>query len=337
MVTVAVFGAGTVGKVHARCAAGLPGVRVKTICSRRPEESRPLADELGAAWVSEPEAVFKDPEVDLIVVAYPTHVRRELIEPALAAGKFVFCEKPLASTLAEARAIARLSDQAEGWVSVGLVVRYFWEYQTARETVRSGRLGRVGMVRASRACSFPRGHDNWYADFEQSGGVVLDLMLHDIDFLLWTFGPVERVYAKGMRYAGRPEVDYALLTLRFRSGEIAHLEGSWREAPGTFYTTLEIACADGLLEYDRRKVQPLVFTPLVGRKEGVPGVVIPEMPEWESPYLKELREVARAVEASGPPPIPAGEALRAMEVAWAALESIRSGQPVRPGRQGGAL
>ncbi len=337
MITIAVFGAGTMGSVHARHAASLPGVGVKYICNPAPEGGRPLAEEVGARWVDDSRVVTGDPEVDLVVLAYPTHVRREVIEPALAAGKYVFCEKPLASTLAEAQGIARLDAQAESWLSVGMVVRHFWEYQTARETVRGGRLGPVGMVRTSRACSFPRGYDDWFADYERSGGVVLDLMLHDIDFLCWTFGAVRRVYAKGMRYAGRPERDYALVTLRFESGEIAHLEGSWCEPPATFYTTIEIAFSQGLLEYDRRKVQPLVFTPLGGGQEQGPSVVIPEMPELESPYLKELREVVEAIQSGAPPPIPAAEAVAAIEVAEAALTAMRTGRPVHLQGKGGAV
>ena len=152
----------------------------------------------------------------------------------------------------------------------------------------------------------------------------------------WTFGPVKRVYAKGMRYAGRPETDYALVTLRFESGEIAHLEGSWCEPPATFYTTFEIACSGGLVEYDRRKVRPLVFTPRGGQEDGGPPVVVPEMPELESPYLKELREVVEAIQSGAPPPIPAAEALAAVGVAEATLTSIRTGRPAHLQGKGGA-
>ena len=174
------------------------------------------------------------------------------------------------------------------------------------------------------------------ADFDLSGGVILDLLLHDIDYLCWTFGKVKRVYAKGMRYADKPGKDYALVTIRFESGEIAHLEGSWCEPPGTFYTTIEMACADGMLEYDRRKIRPLVYTPIKTEKGSVPPVVIPEMPELESPYLKELHDVIEAVKNGGSPPIPVSEALPAIEVVDGAFTSIRTGQPVVLDGKGGA-
>ncbi len=335
MIQAAVFGAGAMGSVHAHDAAGLPDVQVKYICTPAPDSGGELAKKIGARLVHDPETVYQDPEVDLIVLAYPTHVRRAVIEPALAAGKYVFCEKPLAHTMDEAKKIVELEAKSKTWVSLGMVVRYFWEYRTVREMVQSGRLGNTGTVRVTRACTFPKGYKNWFADFESSGGVILDLSLHDIDFLCWTFGPVERVYAKGMLTSGQKDRDYALVTLRFASGVIAQVEGSWIEQPGTFYTFLEVCCEKGMIEYDSRKVRPVAFTPLKAEAGKAPGVVVPEIPVLEPPYRVELRAVVEAIRSGGSAPIPARDAFAGVEAAHAAITSIRTGQPVTLQGKGG--
>ncbi len=336
MVTLAIFGAGTMGRLHAHNAISLPNVVIKYICTPEPESGFELANQVGARLVHDKGMIFEDHEVDLIVISYPPHIRREIIEPALAAGKYVFCEKPLAHTIAEARTIRQIDRHAKTWVSVGMVVRYFWEYKTAADIVRSGRLGRVGMVRTTRAGSFPRGYKNWFADYEKSGGVLLDMAIHDIDFLCWVFGRPVRVYANGLRYAQKTENDYVLVTIRFEGGEIAHVEGSWLEPPNTFYTTFEIACEQGLLEYDRRNVRPVMFTPLNLRPGEKIPVVVPEMPQYESPFKRELREVIEAIQSGAPPPIPVETAMPALEVADAAIVSMRKGEPVILNSKGGA-
>ena len=328
MITVGVFGAGTMGSVHARHAARMPDMKVKYICTPHPELGSGLADEIGAQYVNDAATVLNDPAVDLVILAYPTHVRREIIEPALNAGKYVFCEKPFAHAIDEAYRIAELCEQSDTWVSVGMVVRYFWEYKTMYDMLKSESLGRVGTIRTTRSCSSPRGYNNWFCDYQRSGGVILDLALHDIDFLCWTFGPVKRVYARGMRFAGVPGQDYALMVLRFESGEIAHVEGSWIERPNMFYTTIEVACEHGLIEYDRRKVNPLVFSPLKKSQDGQIPVVIPEAPTFESPYETELKAVANAIRTHAPAPVPVKDALPAVEVAFAAMKSIQTKEPV---------
>ena len=336
MITAAIFGAGAMGSVHARNAAQHPGISLKYICSPMPDKGTDLARELGASFVKDADTVYNDPEVDLIVLAYPTHVRFEVLQPALAAGKYVLCEKPFAHNIEEAKKIRDCDVGARTWISTGMVLRYFWEYKTAHDIIESGRLGRVGTVRTTRVCSFPRGWNNWFADFNHSGGVILDLALHDIDFLQWTFGAVSRVYAKGMRFAGINEKDYALITLKFQSGVIAHVEGSWIEQPGTFYTALEVAAEKGMLEHDMRKVSPLVFTPLIAQPGKPQAVVIPEMPVLESPYMTELRAVVDAIESGGAAPVPISKVFPALEIAEAALTSIRTGEPVTLSSKGDA-
>jgi predicted dehydrogenase len=112
------------------------------------------------------------------------------------------------------------------------VLRFFPEFRRMHDLVQEGRVGQPALARMSRASAYPRGSDNWQNDMASSGGVLFDMGIHDLDWLLWTFGPAKRVYARGLYQQGLPFVDYALTTLRFENNVMAHVESSWAETGG---------------------------------------------------------------------------------------------------------
>jgi len=177
---------------------------------------------------------------------------------------------------------------------------------------------------------------DWFTDPARSGGVIGDLMVHDIDWLLWCFGPVERVYARALtpRLASGQlqRLDYALATIRHKSGVVAHLEATWAD-PGGFATQFEIAGDGGLLSHDSRRTAPLSVA--LREQEGAPGGGVqmpssPLSPEGD-PFYKEVAAFAKAVRDGGPAPVPAWDGRAAVEVALAALESVRTGEAVELG------
>jgi predicted dehydrogenase len=208
---------------------------------------------------------------------------------------------------------------------VGHVLRYFPEYRKAKELVDKGKVGRPAVVRCTRGGSFPRASQDWYAKYEMSGGLILDMIIHDFDFLRWCFGPVERVYAKGLLMKKLDHIDYALVTLRFKNGVIAHVEGSWAH-PGGFGTKLEIAGDKGLIQFDSIQDAPLNLK-VKDAKTGA-GVAVPESPLKESPYTLELKHFVNCVQNNKEPEITGDDALAALEVSLAAIESIKSGEVV---------
>ena len=156
------------------------------------------------------------------------------------------------------------------------------------------------------------------------------MIVHDFDWLRWTFGPVTRVFAQGLY--GKPEHagkrDYALVTLRHESGAVSHVTGSWAH-PGGFRTTLEVAGDAGLIEHDSARSAPLTFSPQAAVGGGG-GVAVPESPlaAEESPYYLELRAFIKALDGDTAPPVTVYDAREAARIALAALESIESGKAV---------
>ncbi len=276
------------------------------------------------------DALLRQTQPDIVDVCVPTPVHREYVERAAAAGKAVFVEKPLARTPEDCDAIVAAVERAGVPLMAGHVLRFFPEYAGAKRLVDAGGVGKPAAIRTARLAGMPAGGRTWYGDSAQSGGVVLDMIVHDFDWLRWTFGPVTRVFAQGLY--GRPEHagkrDYALVTLRLESGAVAHVSGSWAH-PGGFRTTLEIAGDAGLIEHDSAHSAPLTFSPHK-TEGGGGGVAVPESPlaADENPYFLELSAFIRSLQEGVPPPVTVYDAREAARIALAALESIETGKAV---------
>ncbi len=330
LLTVGLVGAGKLGHLHARHWASLPKVRLIAVADPFVDNARALAASHAAA---DPPRAFADlptllaqARPDIVDICTPTPTHRPLIEQAIAARCAVFVEKPLARTLADCDALVDLVRQTDTFLMVGHVVRWFPAFARARALVADGGVGAPAAIRTAREASFPRRGgqaQSWYDDFAQSGGVILDVLLHDFDWLRWCFGPVSRVYARGLTFepAHHGLRDYALVTLRFASGAIAHVTGSWAH-PGPVRTTFEVCGDGGMLEWDSDRTAPLTLLRADTRTQESPLALS------DDPYLSELRACADALRAGQPPPVTAEDGREAVRIALAALESLETGLAV---------
>jgi len=327
LLKIGIIGAGTMGGMHADCYSEIPNAEVVAIADSRVEAAKGVADKYSARAFASGDEIIAMEDVDIVDICLPTPYHKENILKVAAAGKHVFCEKPIARNMDDGREIIAACKEAGVRFMVGHVLRYFHEFVAAKKLIESGAVGKPAMVRATRAAGHPQGWSNWYANLQMAGGVVLDLMIHDFDFLRWCFGEVERVYAKGLAYSGIVGADYALVTIRFKSGTIAHVEGSWAHPPG-FFVKLEVAGDGGLFEFDSRTASPLQVAMKAAKDTGG-GVEVPQNPVNESPYTMELRHFIQSVEEDREPEVTGEDALSALEIALAALKSIETGTPVQ--------
>lgn len=328
MINILIVGAGTMGRIHAQAFAGMKDARVSGIVDRDARRAEELAKPVGASPFTTFEEAIREVPAELVDICLPTPFHKPFVLKAADAGKHVICEKPLARNLEDAREMIEACREKGVELFVGHVVRFFPEYVRARELVKNGRIGNVTVVRTGRGGSFPAGWNDWYADFHASGGLVLDMIIHDFDYLRWCFGEVERVFAKGLTGRGYARRDYALVTLRFQSGVIAHVEGMWSH--GSFSYRFEIAGKTGIIAYDSAKDRPLLVRGH-GKEASLRGVEVPESPLNEDPYARQLRHFLHCLKTGEQPVVTAEDAYRAMEIALAALRSIETGEPVKPG------
>ncbi len=262
--------------------------------------------------------------VDALDVCVPTDLHLPIARQALSAGKPVLVEKPICRTVAEGRELAAAAREGNTWVMPAQVVRFFAEYETAHRAVVDGRIGRPAVIRLRRGGKCPVGADGWFRDVSRSGGVLLDLAVHEFDWLRWTFGEVRRVTSRSVRVA-HPDLeapgDYALTLCEMESGAIAHIESTWMD-PGGFRITMELCGSDGQIDFDSRNFQSVRTTTEAGVQfdNALSGT--------DDPYYREIRAFVDAVAGRARPPVTLEDGLAALAIAEAALESARTRRPV---------
>ncbi len=251
MIGAAILGGGFMGATHAAGFAALGDrVSVKTVASRESERARKVADDLGATFTTDIDAALADDEIQLIDICLPTELHRQVTERALAAGKHVLLEKPIALTLDDADAIVNASAGSPGQLMIGLVLRFFAEYVAIQETLRTGELGEPLAASAYRL-SQPADWNDWMSDTARSGGTPVDLMVHDFDQLNWLIGAPHRVFARAAGDAGAgaahviAEVEY--------DRAVASVEGSMA-MPGSypFSAGMRVVCEGGAIDHGFR-------------------------------------------------------------------------------------
>jgi predicted dehydrogenase len=322
---LAIVGAGIISGYHARALQGLADARVTWVADQDLERARALAAELGARATADNDEALGASDVDAVLVAVPTPFHRPVVELAAVHGKHVLCEKPIARSVEDAEAMIAACAAAGARLMVGQVVRFFPEYARIKTVLDEGTLGPIGLVRSSRVGSSPGLTRAWIGDLALSGGVVVDLMIHELDTLRWYFGDLARVFAHGLSYSPyQATADHAQALLRFESGVVAHVEASWAHA--AFRTTLEIAGEHGIVRHDSEEVAPLRYDlpaegtspPRVERRGAISAL----------PYRLQLRHFIDRLRDGEPFLTPGEEGLRALEAALAVLASVRSGRPV---------
>ncbi|MEV5976402.1 Gfo/Idh/MocA family oxidoreductase [Streptomyces sp. NPDC052114] len=267
--------------------------------------------------------------VTAVDICTPTPTHKDLALAAVAVGRHIVCEKPLALTARDAEEIVAAADAAGVRLHPAHVVRYFPAYAALREAVVRGDLGEPAVLRFTRGGARPQWAP-WFGDPAQSGGVIMDLMVHDIDIARWLAGDVVRVHARtrGVELAtGAPgEVVTATAVLTHASGAVSRISGLWGLPDQMFRTTFRVAGADGLLHHDSAAVPGFRIT-AQGVRPANEG--IPSSPLHESPYLTELREFAASWQDGGPEPrVTARDGVEAVRIAEAAVESSRTGRVV---------
>jgi UDP-N-acetylglucosamine 3-dehydrogenase len=316
---IGIIGAGSIANAHKNW-QHVPGAKIVAVADIVEAKAQKLAEQFGAKAYKSAEALLSQGginDIDVVSVCTPTPTHREITIAALEAGKHVFCEKPMALTLADCDAMIAAQKDSNKLLSIGQVVRFFGEYENAKRLVDAGKVGKPAVVRVRRGGGFPTwGEGDWFNDFSQSGGVIFDLLVHEIDFLQWAFGPIIRVYAQGTTLRNLDHQDYALLTMRHESGVVSHAEGVWvQDAPG--YSSLEIAGDAGLFVHDSRKASPIS-----GKAFSSPRHT------RDDPFFKELLAFAKAVRGEETLAVTPAEARANIAVAIAACESLKTGKAV---------
>jgi len=329
VIGVAIVGAGFMGGAHAGNYAALgERVDVRWVCSRTPERAGKVAGGVGAGVTTDLEQALCDPEVDVVDVCVPTDLHREVAERALAAGKHVFLEKPITLTIEDADAIAAAAERSGTYVMVGLVLRFWPEYIELAQRVAAGELGTPIAV-ATHRLSPPADWNDWMVDRSRSGGVPVDLLVHDFDQMNRLLGRPRSVFAQ------EPSRDHVVAVVAYDEAR-AVAEGSMRMPKSfPFSSSIRVLGDGGAAEYVFRATPAKDGGNIGGVDPSARGLRLfrtdaePETLEFDpvDPWGPEIAYFVECVEQGRAPEEGTVEQARAaLQVALAANRSIESGR-----------
>jgi len=335
-INVGIVGLGFMGQMHARCYQALPGVNLVACADGQEERRANFERDFGCVPYASYAELLYHTALDVVDVCLPTPLHREAVVQGLGAGKHVMCEKPIALTLEDADAMLAVAERSGTYFMVGHVIRFWPEYVALKRILDGGELGRVLFAEARRLSPSPAwSWQNWLLQADKSGGAVIDLHIHDLDFLRWVMGDPTSVFATGFR-SGKGWGTIAT-SLTFPGGAGAVATGSLDLAPGYPFTMgLVVSCERGTLLLDSARTPSLV----VMRGEAAPEAVeLPAAPVAKAEGLGNVsdlggyfNEIAYFIECirtgSAPETVTPRDAREALRLCLAARESAESGKPV---------
>lgn len=324
---VGIIGAGSMGHAHA------PGwetsdAEIVGVLSGNEANASILAKKLNAKVYGSYPDLLKD--VDIVDICVPTYLHKDYVLQAAEAGCHIICEKPIALTIEDGLKMIHACEKAGVRLFIGMVLHFFPEYISMKNAIESGAVGTPKVVRMTRASYRPKkSDDNWFMNEEKSGGMILDLMIHDFEMSRWlTKGEVVRVFAKSIRSQNPDELaDHCLAILRYNNGTMAHIEGSWAYPAPMFTVRAEIAGDDGLIEWESDKTLPLRQY-LHTTDDSASDVALPGSPLNEDPWASEVKHFYQAVVDNTSFRISPLDALRGLQIALAVKESTKTGKPI---------
>lgn len=328
-VKIAVIGTGRMGSIHARNISKLiPEADLVAVCDIRLEVAQAVADELGVQRVvKDYHDLLTDPEIEAILIATSTDTHAFIMKDVAAAGKHIFCEKPLALELNKIDEALAEVKKAGVKLQVGFNRRFDKSYKQVHDIVASGEIGRPCILHiVNRDPDFPS-----MEFLRVSGGMFLDLGIHDLDMVRYQMGDVEEVYAHGavlindeLKEFG--DIDTGLILLKFANGAMGTIDNS-RKAVYGYDQRLEVFCSNGTAMMENEKETTAVKGTTNGFTSAKPPYFF--MQRYTPCYVEEVRQFVECVRDDKPTPTTGADGRAAVILGYAAIKSLREHRPVK--------
>lgn len=323
---VGLLGLGRLGRVYARDLA------TRIACTRLvavADLDRASVDTITAEFdiprgSTDPGDVIGDPSVDAVVIATPTSTHGQVIAAAAAAGKAIFCEKPLSISLEEADAIRRDVARSGVFFQMGFMRRFDRGFAAAKRRLLEGAIGEAVVFKSTSRDPFRPSVE--YADPRHSGGMILDMGIHDFDLARWFMGEVATVQTVGgvlvyPELGAVGDIDNAIISLVFASGRLGVVDLTRNGIYGYDIST-ELLGTQGTLRIGYLRETPL----MVMTKGAVTHDTVPYfMERFAEAYTAQLENFAENVLQGRQPPITVDDGVEALRVAVAATRAYQTG------------
>ena len=326
---IAVIGFGRMGKIYARTIFEMDGARLFAVATTALDSDGEAPSDYDVSHVYDRATdAFALDDVDAVVIATPTSTHCELVLAAAAAGKAIFCEKPLALSLEDSRRMIEAVEAAGVPLQVGFMRRYDPPYIEAKAAIDAGKIGRpVTFKGIGRDPFCPRPE---FADPAHSGGLIVDMGIHDMDLARWLMNAeVERVTAEGttmvcpdLKAVG--DLDNAVVNLRFESGAIGNVEVS-RNAFYGYDIRTEVLGSEAAIRIGGDELGNRSLLLPDGQAAGGGSYLLRR---FGTAYRAQLHEFVTCVRNAETPRCTGADALAAIEISLAATYAAQTGEPV---------
>lgn len=320
---VGLIGCGAMGMSLGTALQQIPRASVTHVYDINEVARNSAARQLDARSAKDADALIAAEGLHAVIIAVPPADHEELTRKAAARGLHIFCEKPLALTTKACKAMVKECKSRKVILMVGHALRYFPVISLIREVVESGKAGQPFAMQVTRANQGWGSGGGWRSRYEESGGILPEINIHEIDLMRFFFGDVLSVCATGRNWRNR-DVDFpdlVQLLLRFENGASGCLTGSICSDVRIYNAT--IFCTKGTIHSDDMWHHARFRLGNHKEEELKAG-------DWagDPPYVHEMREFVSVVRDGSPNPLPGEIGLAAMEIIEAAEESMRKGKEI---------
>ena len=330
MISLGIIGAGRIGKVHAQSIMNhITSARLKTIADPfMNEETEASLRALGVSdCAKDYKKILNDPEIDAVLICSSTNTHADISLEAIAAGKHVFCEKPVSQDIAKIREVMEKLKGTKLKYQVGFNRRFDHNFEAVRAAVANGDVGDVHIVRITSRDPAPPPPE--YAAV--SGGMFLDMTIHDFDMVRYlTASDVVEVFANGavlvdplIGKAG--DIDTAIISLKMANGALAVIDNSRKAAYG-YDQRAEVFGSKGQASVSNDTNSSLILSSETGIHTEKPLYFFLE--RYMASFTKEVRMFVQAIEQDCPVPVDINDGLQPVLIAAAALRSLKEHRPV---------
>jgi scyllo-inositol 2-dehydrogenase (NAD+) len=326
---IGLIGAGRLGRVYARdLASRIAETRLVAIADPVEGVAKDVAAEFDVPrYYADPLALIDDPAVDAIVIVSPTHTHREIVIAAASRKKPTFCEKPPALSLDEVVEMREAVSSSGMFLQMGFMRRFDAGYASAKRQIEEGRIGTPLVFKSTSRDPFRPSLE--YANPKSSGGMLLDMGIHDFDLARWFMGDVRTVSTIGATIA-YPElatvgdIDNAVASLTFASGKLGVVDLSRSGIYGYDIST-EILGLEGTLKIGYLRETPVMLL----TKNSVAHDTVPYfMERFRDAYTTQLQNFAQNVQQERPAPITIEDGMEALRIGVAATRAHETGRSV---------
>ena len=325
---VGLVGCGVMGTALAASCNKLERAHILAVSDVRQDIADKAAAELNARAFADYHDMLALSDIDAVLVAVPGFLHRAPAVSAAQAGKHVFCEKPMAVSLEDCDAIMVACDEADRKLMIGQVCRFHGVHGRVKQLVLDGHIGQPTCMVVRRLGGGWSGEwvQHWRMERAKSGGTLMEVNAHEIDFMRWVCGDVKSVSARGAQYIDSQTdfEDIMLLNLEFVNGAIGHHQSSNASAIGEY---------GGRLDGTEGSIH---FPAIWGERAGIHYGRFGEKPQFipaadivvEEPVIAELRAFVDAIIHNTTPPVTGHDGRAVVEIALAAYQSAQTGESV---------